>query len=206
LCPECEDLFEREESFVLAHADRGSGGFTLRTRLLSSPAVRLPNREVAVHDLELAFPDAAPRLTYFAASIFWRAAATKWRSGNGRVQSIDLGPYLEDFRLYLLGKAEFPPNAALVVFLDSRPHAEPLGAFPYSKSRRLYHLHGFAIPGIRFVLMVGGMISAAHRKLAINSVGPKPVYVEDFEHTPFFDGVLDLLKSSRPVGKLRPKP
>ncbi len=55
-------------------------------------------------------------MTYFAASMFWRAAVHNW-SNRSRELAIDLGPYREQLRQYLAAAGEFPKNCMLAIVL-----------------------------------------------------------------------------------------
>ena len=44
---------------------------------------------------------------YFGASVFWRALTSQWRMLGSRI-NIDLGPYAEPPRLFLIDAAPFP--------------------------------------------------------------------------------------------------
>src|SRR5262249_47200383 len=104
LCAGCEERFSRGGSWMRApSAKRGS--FKLREKLAGAPTLRLPRRDVLVYNLDTSFPEAADQLAYFAASVFWRSAAGKWRFGSRVLKNIQMGPYLEDFRRHLLGEA-----------------------------------------------------------------------------------------------------
>ena len=202
LCKECEGRFAQRESWMLGQCARRDG-FRLRAWLEQGATLRLPGRDVLAYNLDTAFAAATPYLEYFAASMFWRSGATSWRAGNYRVASINLGPYLEAFRMYLLGREPFPGHAALVGLVDSQPHPEVLMTFPHSGRKWPGHRHMFAIPGVRFVLFVGKELPEGVRELAINTEGPKVVFFENFTRTSFHQGVLSLVRKSPPVGKLK---
>jgi hypothetical protein len=201
LCDGCEQRFGRGESWIMKHCARGDH-FKLRETMMMGPALPLIRDSVHAYNLDTSFPEAASYLEYFAASVFWRSGATQWRHGARIVGSIDLGPYGERLRCFLLGEEPFPLEAALSVFVDSQQPPDVSMIFPCSGRTGLAHRHIFAIPGLRFVLFVGRVLPEGHRDLAINSDGPKVVFLENFARTNFQKSLLDLLRVSPPVGKL----
>jgi hypothetical protein len=162
LCRDCEQRFNRNgEQWVLANGFRGQGNFRLQSILKSSsPLGRARSQVFAGAELKDVDMD---RLCYFGASVFWRAAVHRWQ-GEER---IDLGPYQEEFRRYLIGTADFPTNAVLVVDVsDAEKPMEgaycPIGGRAISAA---YHQFTFMLPGILFTLLVGQGIPPEQRRL-----------------------------------------
>jgi hypothetical protein len=97
----------------------------------------------------------ASALTYFAASIFWRAAVQNW-SIPASEPVINLGPYQEQLRKYLCELAEFPKNCMLAVVLP--PHAGKLVKYmmhPFLTRTRGICVYTLLFLGIQFSLYVG---------------------------------------------------
>jgi len=122
LCGQCEDLFNRHgERWTLANAWLADGTFPLRSALRSrTPSYSKPG--FTIYDTAgLAGVDQA-KLVYFGASIFWRAGIKDWylvEPGS----KLELGPYTEDLRLFLLQKTEFPADAALMLSISGEKDA-----------------------------------------------------------------------------------
>jgi hypothetical protein len=151
LCVECEDKFRTlGEDWAVSQCYSGRGKFPLRDHVLEAKLVSEgpmgkfyaarsnPNINVAA-------------LTFFAASVFWRAAVRTWRLlKSGLPYRIALGPYEEQFREYLLGEAPFPPSAALWVWVAR--HETPSRAATPPDSHRVgqCRIHFFDVPGVRF--------------------------------------------------------
>jgi len=78
-------------------------------------------------------------------------------ASQGREHQIELGVrYQGRFREYLLGNAEFPSNAALVVQVSNSHTPLQVFSFPYSKGTLTgNHQHSFFAQGILFWLFVG---------------------------------------------------
>ena len=171
LCRECEDRFNfGGEQWVLANAYRGGSRFKLRSALRAAVDEGRPNiplehaRIVLAKDVRGIDMD---KLVYFAASIFWRAAAHRWRQIDRHIQ-IEIGPYQEHLRRFLLGREIFPENAALVISVadDASPHMSAV--YPYSGRAGGMRQHRFSMPGMTFWLHLGRIpesltaICAAH--------------------------------------------
>jgi len=99
------------------------------------------------------------KIVYFAASVFWRAGAHSWKFPTASPYSIQLGPYLESLRLFLLGQSGFPANASLGIFVSPNPLHDGV-IFPQRAHRTGDHFmrHGFFVPGMTFVLCTGKTI------------------------------------------------
>ncbi len=89
LCAECEDRFNKGgEDWVLKNCWHNETEFPLRSALVASQPSPLSSPDFTIFE-GAAVPGAEPdKLVYFAASIFWRAAAHDWifmrQKGNDR--------------------------------------------------------------------------------------------------------------------------
>jgi hypothetical protein len=108
----------------------------------------------------------APALTYFAASMFWRAAVREWTVRGGATQPIELGPYREQFRTYLAGETPFPKDCVLWVSVPATlmPFVA-LSLTPYGLRRSTHHVYMLIILGVGFHRLVGAGISQAERAM-----------------------------------------
>lgn len=148
LCHSCEQQFhEKGENWTLANLRRSESEFGLYEKLPTTPDessgdgsfYRSAGTSIDVNAIE-----------YFAASIFWRAAATTWLLPGGP-RKLPLGPYEDRLRLYLLGSAAFPQNISLQVTVCRPQKAVIAFAFP-SKGRNAggMNMMEFSLPGIHF--------------------------------------------------------
>lgn len=76
------------------------------------------------------------QLAYFGASVFWRVATTEWHLVN-KAPKLELGPYEEQLRLYLLKTAEFPKGVVLGVSVNGSGNAlvAHVGELPHIQNR-----------------------------------------------------------------------
>lgn len=161
LCRECEDRFHhRGENWTLANCYRRLGLFKLRGTL--EQAVPLHRDEDITIYSAATIPDIdSDALAYFGMSVFWRAAVHSWRLDERRI-GIDLGPYEQTFRRYLMGEAGFPANTALSLLVGSESRMVEWALNPQSTNENGFHHHNFTIPGITFMLFVGGRLPAEY--------------------------------------------
>lgn len=158
LCAGCEERFNREgENWVLKNYAKAPNDFPLLANLSKITPVKLAGDDAYYKcsgDVD------ANRIGYFAISIFWRAAISDWQSPLGKIEKLDFGPYLERFRLYLLGKEGFPKEAALSTLVTPSNNPPDFTLYPswLPKSNLPFHRYGFYIPGLLFTLGIGKKI------------------------------------------------
>jgi hypothetical protein len=166
LCLECEDRFNQHgEKWVLENGYRLNAPSKLHAML--SGASPLPNHAGGTVHAGAEIPGLdTRRLAYFGASVFWRASATAWQHTGRNVPLIDLGPYRERLRRYLLGDGEFPDDVVLWVAVCRAPLPPPVMSFPSGgRNREGIHFYTFDIPGLSFALHVGKQIPMRSREL-----------------------------------------
>ncbi len=161
LCDDCEQRFSsRGEKWVLNNCYRANGDFKIREALLRT-------KPVYQREGNFVFAGAnAPEidmnsLTYFGLSVFWRATVITWQQQTGPVH-IDLGPYEEPLRLFLLDQVPFPDKMTYSVRVSSLRDVLQSCLLPCSENHGGYHIHQFSIPGVVFGLLVGTAIPAEH--------------------------------------------
>ena len=168
LCLDCEARFRRlGEDWVLRQCYRGGSTFRLRSTVQSVAPDR-QNADVQVYSLTgnpAITPAESEMLIYFAMSVFWRAGVHTWRYQGHRI-GIDVGPYLEQIRLYLTGEAAFPSRVILVIRVSSLVKLAEFMNAPEGRNEDGFHFRSFAIPGLTFLLFVGGRLNEQWFELA----------------------------------------
>lgn len=164
LCRDCEDRFNnRGERWVLAKAFTDNGTFGLRNLLLEAQPLHKTDRLAVFAASQIMGIDCA-QLGYFAASVFWRAAVVEWATAGPSVH-IDLGPYLEPLRRFLVDESPFPENTALCVRVLTIDGLLQTAEVPITTCSQPWFIHQFSIPGIAFSLSVGGRLPNEVRRL-----------------------------------------
>lgn len=122
------------------------------------------------------------KLAHFAMGIFWKAAVHSWRRATTE-PIIQLGPYREAVRTFLLGESPFPSEMALTVGVLPAPTKLTIFQLPEREGETRWHNFSFYIPGIKFVLAAGRSVTQemgdacfirnrAHPILLMNFSGP----------------------------------
>lgn len=168
LCVDCERRFnENGERWVLAQMAR-EGEFLLQETLRKATPIR------SVPGLTTYAAGRIPeidvdKLEYFAVSVFWRAAIHDWTPPHGeKYERLQLGPYKEQLRQYLLGIAPFPPNVMTTISVYEendfvRSMFPPSAGEPRPEEGRPY---SFLIPGIQFSMTLGKRLKPETRELS----------------------------------------
>jgi hypothetical protein len=142
------------EDWVMKNCYRGRGKFSMRDAIKEHPPIARTKDDGFIYRLS-DFPELDPsKLIHFGASVFWRAATHLWRIHN-RTVNIDLGPYTERLREFLLG-APFPAERVNLFLRMST--LEEFCLFlgePVSRNMNGYVAHQFSLLGLRFILTVG---------------------------------------------------
>lgn len=154
LCPECEDRLRLGgEEWVLANGYRGTGSFPIRTLLETAKPVALLSQASMIDARSIPAINLA-QLAHFAVSVIWRASACPWDTLDQFTQ-INLGPYQEKLRRFLLGEESFPEQAVLMVNVSTNPTPPLAAVFPYSNRANGVWQHRFSMPGMAFWLHLG---------------------------------------------------
>jgi hypothetical protein len=165
LCHSCEQrLSVNGEAWALTHCWRGKT-FSLRS-ILTAATPEEATTEVSIYWTSKIAAVNRSALTYFAASMFWRASIHNWWI-EGSDSPIDLGPYSELLRRYLMGIADFPETCALVVVVDSTDTDATKSVQFIPAARRFAGCHMYVLHflGIQFQLFAGKMFPEQYREM-----------------------------------------
>lgn len=182
LCTDCEDRFNRDgEKWVLENGYRLKRPSRIFEKM--SAATPLPEHASGTIYAGASIPDLDMQsLTYFGVSVFWRASLRVWIVGGKLVAMVDLGPYGEQLRRYLLGGSDFPRDMVLWTAVSRRPDPPPVMSFPVGERKSEgFHQHTFEIPGQSFMLMVGRHIPASTRALCAIRSPQRILFFTSFE-------------------------
>jgi len=173
LCEECEKRFSVQgEEWVMRHCCRStSGNFLLRDILRSGTPVATAEETRTFAASQ--FSDVqTEKLIYFALSVYWRASAYRWQLRGMAAEPLKLGPWAEQIRLYLLGRASLPKNLAMSVWVSDAKEPWLTFHLPFTTGRREHYL---SIPGIGFHLMLHPNMPEAIYKMSITTPPAHPI-------------------------------
>jgi hypothetical protein len=177
LCADCEQrLSKHGENWVLKHCLRKDGSFPLASIL----AARTPDISSPPNPTKIYYAAGIPEinisaLAYFAASIFWRGSIHPWRD-DGSIP-VELGPFQEQFRKYLMGQEAFPKDASLWLMVREGKEIGRLTYAPIGARQGNFHTYKFPMPGVAFSLTVSKNIPANHREICLVHGPGNPVIV-----------------------------
>ncbi|HEY3130574.1 MAG TPA: hypothetical protein VGL91_14030 [Acidobacteriota bacterium] len=160
LCAACEDRFNTGgERWILKNCWQSERDFPLQTVLLGAKPIYKSRDQFTIYEGARIAGIDMEKLIYFAASIFWRAGAHQW-GPVGREDSVklELGPYEEELRLFLMSSGHFPANMVLIVTVSSSTEAgrNQFLTFPFLKDHKAeFRQYKFVIPGVTFQMFTG---------------------------------------------------
>jgi hypothetical protein len=165
LCCKCEQrLSTYGENWVLRHCQRNDGSFSLASNLASrEPDVASETTTTRIYCAAKIPEIDVSALAYFAASIFWRGSIHPWNS-DGSIP-VNLGPFREQFRQYLMGEKDFPKDCALWVVVREGKETGRLTHVPVGERKGNFHMYRFPMPGLAFSIMVSKNIPANYREM-----------------------------------------
>ncbi|TDR79734.1 hypothetical protein [Paludibacterium purpuratum] len=191
LCTDCEQRFSTREDYVaeLTKPDN------VQIRLLSKVTrLNMPRKVIASLNMDVD----SEQIVYFAASVLWR--------GCVMAGGCKLGPYEAKFRQYLLGAAQFPPEAAISIGIFEHStsfDARGWVSEPASTKTNKGWLHGFLLAGIAFRCWVGREIPLAWQQASLAGTNStKYVSIIKPEECVDFLAAVEMAGSAKPRGKL----
>src|SRR5713226_5437987 len=113
LCAECEQRFSKSgEAWVLGNMARPEG-FLIQDAVAASKPIDANDKFAYYSSVKI--PEInMDALVYFAVSMFWRGSAHTWRNVSGYMEGIELGPFEEPIRRFLVGD-KFPADTVILV-------------------------------------------------------------------------------------------
>jgi hypothetical protein len=178
LCSECDNLLNQNgESWLIPKLARQDGPFLLLDILEKLPPIEKKGESVAFVAADNPEID-IEKLTHFALGVFWKASVHSW-SGTKKESLIDLGPYSDKLRRFLIQAGPYPDHVALVVMVPPRNKQLVAIAQPYRGRTKAFHNFIVYIPGVEFILCVGKGISAEAKMCCVYSNSAHPILVHD---------------------------
>lgn len=204
LCTDCEQRLNRNgEKWMLANGMQRDGFFPL-LRFLDSREPDERNNTTRVYRTATLPEVNHEQIGYFAASVFWRGSVHPWRLDG--TPATPLGPYGEQFRLFLMGQASFPPKAFLIACVRETTQVSSLAHEPVGGKDQGFHLHRFPIPGFAFLLAVGNQVPEIFRHFCLMRGQNHPIVVTDRLEGNLFETAMEVAKQGVAASASRGKP
>ena len=195
LCSECEERFSRlGEAWVLANMARPER-FAIQEALAAAQPIGAS--ENFAYYSSKAIPSLnMDALVYFALSVFWRASAHRWRNVSGFMEGIELGPFEDRIREFLLG-GNFPSDTVVLVSVWPTRNALPAAYTPRRGSCPGCHAFNFLIPGLEFRLLCGRQIPEELRAVCSYGSADKFIFSSASIVSDTIDAFVKLAATSR---------
>ena len=143
LCEGCEGRFRRQgEDWMTANGYHADGSFPLRHAALKKGASFRGEEGTFIYETRGNLAIKMDQLVYFCMSVFWRAGAHTWRLGKDTIH-LELGPYREPLRLFLLNEGSLPDELCLIVRMASVGHFGRTLGLPISEKHGAFRGHHF---------------------------------------------------------------
>ena len=178
LCSSCESVLNKGgESWVAPKFATVAQSFPLYDLVTSQPAIIDDgnDRMYFTASNPLIKSDA---LTHFAIGIFWKASVHSWK-GDKREPLIELGPYADRLRCWLLHETGFPEDICLVVELSKPGQALITLNPPFEKCREGWRTFFMHLLGVSFTLEVGSGIDPAMKQFCFCRNPVHPILISE---------------------------
>jgi hypothetical protein len=207
LCESCEQLLNsRGEKWVEQHCWHSATDFPLYAIISRARGTRAASDELAYRGSGIPEIDLGA-LIHFAAGVFWRASAMSWRVGQGAIVGrLNLGPYEEPLRSFVLDQAPLPNSMALHVHVSTTDALIGNAAIvvPIDWSREATHRQfRFAVPGLVFDLYVGKALPLAVRQSCIVHGAGNPILSAPSIDMTLQDGLVRMISRTKPRGSFK---
>ena len=202
LCDDCEQRFNRMGEHYTIRQMRGKRGFPLLHRLRSAQPVASAETVRLYHGAAIGVD--TEKLAYFALSVVWRAGAYEWKNlySDKSTYSIDLGPFLEPMRQFLVGAAPFPVNVSVNVQVASDTQSQRSAYTPSWATGAQCPVVGFLVCGIHFAVAMGNPLPSDYLQTCCYNSPDKLIFEKDIsgQSTRAFNR---LYATARVAGQLR---
>ena len=177
-CYDCEQIFNQKgESWVHGQIATTAGFPMLEPLRRYTPIFLEP--DMGLYDASAILEWDCEALLHYGAGVFFKAGVHDWPTEGGETK-IDLGPYLEPLRNFVLGQGGFPDkymNLALSIAGSAKPF---LGCLPPVRVHDPEtHKYQYYVCGLMYTLMVGKTIPRHMNKVSLAWKTPTVVFVRD---------------------------
>ena len=179
LCRDCEQLLNKNGEHYTISQMHGKRGFPLLRRLRGAQAIASAGTVRSYCGAAIGVD--TEKLAYFGLSVVWRAGAHEWKNSysDKPTYSIDLGPFLEPMRRYLLGTASFPSNISVNVQVASDAQSQRSAYTPSWAVGARCPVVGFLVCGIHFAVAMGNPLPPEYLQTCCYNSPEKVIFEKD---------------------------
>jgi hypothetical protein len=201
LCEECEDkLNHGGETWLIPLLATIDEKFPLYDMISRVPP-DFDELEIKAYALSRNPEIPFEKIVHFAAGMFWKASVHSWEAGKIE-PLIDLGPYGEALRAYLMAEAPFPAAMALGVLIVPSPVKMISAHLPMELPKSTFRKYCMYVPGIDFRLFVGKTIPAELKRTCIQHNVLHPIVVSADTQIDIAKSMVEALSERRQSRKL----
>lgn len=199
LCAECELRFSKfGEDWIFRNGLKHNGSFRLASVLAASPFAIDSSGMTRVYRAAGITKVNVPALTYFAASMFWRASVHPWKLDG--TTPVPLGPFEEPLRQYLMGETEFPVDMTVAVVVRLPSDISHFTHEPMGEWRGQLLVAKFPMPGFAFSITAGVDIPAHFRRMCFVRGDGNPIFMSGALEQHILDEGVKMMRRSQQKG------
>lgn len=177
LCGGCEQRLNKfGETPVLRWLDNGKT-FPLLERMRLSCALK-EERGVVTFSGTAMGVDTEP-LAYFSLGLLWKGAVYQWKTVEGQTTTVNVGPYEESIRKYLLGDTGFPEGVFVLLAVCEDKGSRGMIFAPTLVAGTAHQMFSILIRGLWFHIIVDKNAAAGNKNLCCVQSEKKVLHLED---------------------------
>jgi hypothetical protein len=177
LCQGCEDRLNRMgENVVLQWLD-DNHGFRLLEWMQRSCIVKDEGGVVTFSARDMGI-DTEP-FAHFGLGLLWKAAVRQWSTAEGQTTSINLGPYEEIIRRYLLGEAGLPDGVYVVLAVCEDKGSRGMVFAPTLVNEAHHQMFSILVRGLWFHIIVDKNAKPGNKDVCCVRSEKKVIHLEN---------------------------
>ncbi len=200
LCSECEGRLNKfGETPVLKLLDTGAG-FRLLNWMEMALELKIERGTVSFSGSAMGVDTDA--LAHFGLGILWKGGVHKWTTVEGQTTSVELEPFEESIRTYLLGETGFPRGVYVLVGACEDKGSRGMVFAPSLVKESQNRMFSILVRGIWFHIITDMGASPGMKKLCCVQSDKKVLHMEDCSSR-FFHAGRHIHKTARIASNLK---
>jgi hypothetical protein len=179
LCQACEDRLNRlGENVVLKWLDNNRG-FRLLEWMQRSCVVKEEGGVVTFSARDMGI-DTEP-FAHFGLGLLWRGAVHRWKTVEGQTTSVNLGPYEDSIRRYLLGEVGLPDGVYVILAVCTDKGSRGMVFAPSLVGGARHQMFSILVRGLWFHIVVDKNAKAGTKEVCCVRSEKKVLHLENCE-------------------------